>query len=82
MNAKVLFPVLLALHLAAVALVVQNLNVDEVQSDDISRSRQVFEWNPACVAGHSAEATARYWPSNYREPNPMVAKQQSCVNIR
>ena len=82
MNTKVVLPVLIALHLAAVALIVKKLNVDEGQSDDDSRARQVVEWNPACVAGHANEAIARYWSSEYRQPSAIVAEQQSCVNIR
>ena len=81
-NPKVLLPVLITLHLAAVALIVEGLDVDERQSDDDSRARQVVEWNPACVAGHANEAIARYWSSEYRQPNAIVAEQQSCVNIR
>lgn len=82
MNTKIVLPVLIALHLAAVALIVEKLNVGEGQSDDDSRPRQVVEWNPACVAGHTNEAIARYWSSEYRQPNAKVAEQQSCVNIR
>ena len=82
MNTKILLPVLIALHLAAVALIVEKLNVDEGQSDDDSRPRQVVEWNPACVPGHANEAMARYWLSEYRQPNAIVAEQQSCVNVR
>ena len=82
MNSKVLLPVLIALHLAAVALIVEGLDVTERQSDDDSRTRQVVEWNPACVAGHANEAIARYWSSEYRQPNAIVAGQPSCVNIR
>ena len=82
MNTKVVLPVLIALHLAAVALIVKKLNVDEGQSDDDSRARQVVEWNPACVAGHANEAIARYWSSEYRQPNAIVAEQQSCVKVR
>ena len=82
MNTKVVLPVLIALHLAAVALIVKKLNVDEGQSDDDSRARQVVEWNPACVAGHANEAIVRYWSSEYRQPNAIVAEQQSCVNVR
>ena len=82
MNTKVLLPVLIALHLAAVALIVENLDVDERQSEDDSRAWQVVEWNPACAAGHADEAIARYWSSEHRQPNAKVAEQRSCVNIR
>ena len=82
MNPKVLVPVLIALHLAAVALIVEGLDVDEQQSNDDSRTRQVVEWNPACVAGHTDEAIARYWSSEYRLSNAIAAGQPSCVNIR
>ncbi len=43
MNPKVLLPVLIALHMAAVALIVERLDVDERQSDDDSGTRQVVE---------------------------------------
>ena len=79
MNPKVLLPVLIALHLAAMALIVEGLNVDEGQSDDDDRARQVVEWNPACVAGHASEAIVRYRSSEYRQPNAIVADQPSCV---
>ncbi len=82
MNPKVLLPVLIALHLTAVALIVEGLDVDERQSDDDSRTRQVVEWNPACVAGHANEAIARTWSSEYRLSNAIAAGQPSCVNIR
>ena len=82
MNTKVILPVLIALHLAAVALIVEKLNVDEGQSDDISRARQIVEWNPACVAGRDNAAIARYWSSENRQPNAIAARQPSCVNIR
>ena len=81
MNTKVMLPVLIALHVAAVALIVEVLDVDEPQSDD-SLTRQVVEWNPDCVAGHENAAIARYWSSAPRQPNAIVARQTSCVNIR
>ena len=81
-NPKVLLPVLIVMHLAAVALIVEGLDVDERQSDDDHQTRQVVEWNPACVAGHANEAIARYWSSDYRQPNAIAAGQPSCVNIR
>jgi hypothetical protein len=81
MNPKMLLPVLIALHLAAAALIVEGLDVDERQSDRYNRTRQVVEWNPTCAAGHANEAFARYWSSEYRQLNAIVAEQQSCVNI-
>ena len=84
MNTKILLPVLLALQLAAMALMVENLNVADGQSDDDSRSRQVVEWNPACVAGRDNAAIARYWSREIenRQPNAIAVRQPSCVNIR
>ena len=81
MNPKILLPVLIALHLAAVALIVERLDVDERQSDRDNPNRQVVEWNPTCAAGHANEEFARYWSSEYRQRNAMDAEQQSCLNI-
>ena len=82
MKPKVLLPVLIVLHLAAVALIVEGLGVDGRQSDEDSRTRQVVEWNPACVAGRDSAAIARYWSIENRQPNAIAARQPSCVNIR
>jgi hypothetical protein len=81
MNPKMLLPVLIALHLAAAALIVEGLDVDEQQSGRDSRPRQIVEWNPTCAAGHANEEFARYWSSEYRQRNPISIEQQSCVNI-
>jgi len=81
MNPKVMLPVLIALHLAAAALIVEGLDVDEQQSDRGNRTQQVDDWNPTCAAGHANEEFARYWSSEYRQLNAMAAEQQSCVTI-
>ena len=82
MNTKILLPVLLALQLAAMALIVEHLSVDEGQSDDVSGAWQFAEWNLGCVAGHASEEISSHWSSRNWQPNAMVAEQRSCVNIR
>jgi hypothetical protein len=81
MNPKMLLPVLIALHLAAAALIVEGLDIDEQQSDRDNRTRQVVEWNPTCAAGHANEDFARYWSSEHRQGNAIAAEQKSCVAI-
>jgi hypothetical protein len=82
MNPKMLLPVLIALHLAAAALIVEGLDVDEQQSGRDNRTRQIAEWSPTCAAGGANEEFAPYWSSEYRHRDPTSAGQQSCVNIR
>ncbi|MBI3527067.1 MAG: hypothetical protein HY067_03790 [Betaproteobacteria bacterium] len=85
MNPKMLLPVLIALHLAAAALIVDGLGLgaEEQESARHNRAWQVVEWNPGpdCVAGHANDDLARYWSSEYRQLNAMGTDQRDCVNI-
>ncbi len=83
MNAKMLLPVLIALHLVAAALVVDGLRDDEQESGRNNRTWQVVEWNPApgCAAWYANNELDRYWSSEYRRLNTMGTDRRSCVNI-
>jgi len=81
MNLKVLLPVLIALHLAAAALIVEGLDVDERQSNRDDRPQQIVEWNPTCAAGRGNGEIARYWSSEHRQLDVSAVVQRSCVNV-
>ncbi len=81
MNPKMLLPVLIALHLAAAAWIVDGLGVDEQQSERRDGTWQLVEWNPACVAGHGNREIARYWSDEHGQLDATGVVQRSCVNI-
>ncbi len=84
MNAKMLFPVLIALHLAAAALIIDGLGVEGQESSDPSGAWQHVQWNPdpVCLAGHANDDLARNWSSENRQWGAMGSDQRSCVNTR
>jgi hypothetical protein len=81
MNAKMLLPVLIALHLAAAAFIVDGLGIEDQESDRQHRDWQVVELNPGCVAGLANDELARYWSREYRQLNAMGPDQRTWVNI-
>ena len=82
LNTKLLLPVLITLHLiAAAALTICGLGLEEQESGRSDRSWQVVEWNPACVAGHANGEFSRNWTSEYQKLNATGADRRSCVNI-
>lgn len=83
MIAKMLLPVLIALHLAAAALIIDSLRIDEQESGHPDQPWQAVEWNPGpgCVAGYANDEVARYWSSQSRRLNATDIDRRRCVNI-
>lgn len=82
MIAKMLLPVLIALHLAAAALIIDSLRIDEQESGRPRQPWHVVEWNPAsgCVSGLANDELSRYW-SSFRRLTAAASDQRDCVNI-
>lgn len=81
MNAKMLLPVLIALHLMAVALIIDGLRDEDQESSRRNQAFHVVEQSTDCVAGHVNDELARYWSSEHRQLIATGTDQRSCVNF-
>ena len=85
MNAKMLLPVLIALHLAAAALIIEGLGpwVEDPDSGRDERSWQGSDRNPAtgCVVAGTYDEMTNYWSGAFRRLNAIGTDQRGCVNF-
>jgi hypothetical protein len=86
MNAKTLLPILIALHVAAAALIVDGLGlkIDEPSTARPDSGWQVVERNAGagCMPEFASGDFARVRFEAIRESNPPVALRQACGSIR
>jgi hypothetical protein len=82
MNAKILLPVLIALHLIAVALIIDGLRDEDQESGRRDQAFHVVEQSTDCVARHVNDEFARYWSSEHRQLATTGPDQRNCVNYQ
>ncbi|MEO8156888.1 MAG: hypothetical protein ABI648_03760 [Betaproteobacteria bacterium] len=80
MREDVLVPVLVALHVAAIALIVDGLGSQDHEAGRPDPARQIAEWSPDCVAGPANGEIARRWTSEDWQNDATGAEQRGCVN--
>jgi hypothetical protein len=83
MNAKTLLPILIALHVAAAALIVDGmgLRIEQSETAQPAAGSQAVEWSAGAGCGSAGEDFARLWSGAASESNTTGATHQACTQV-